>query len=194
MWLFLTSCKMSEHASSSNAGRRKPWMGRLKCNCHRDALLMTSNTEANPGRRFFGCPGYFVCLLPYLIFIYDKYSMQLCGPFYVHHAFCSWQDDDRNMCSFFEWLDPPLPSWDKFYRNKLQKQVWELKRENNNLMKENQELKDAVTKKESEHRKCSVFRYICYVAVICIALWVNVWCDFMKLCGDYVSLYTVPDI
>ena len=76
---------------------------RLVCLCGAPPILKISWTNDNPGRRFFCCRHYGVCIVtPFLLFIWQVRIMQ----FHFFNLILWMQSSFQNSCKFFDWYDP----------------------------------------------------------------------------------------
>ncbi|CAL1382811.1 unnamed protein product [Linum trigynum] len=84
------------------------------CHCGEPTDLKTSWTEANPGRRFYGCSRYGVRFIHHC-FLFSVTIRLLCRLF--HPSIFSVDGVSTNgACNYFRWLDPAL---DEHMRNVL---------------------------------------------------------------------------
>lgn len=97
---------MLQHSSFSH-GSRSSSRSRYVCKCGLDAPLMTTWTNVNPCRRFYGCGMYKVCIRISIGVYRFNVNGLLCWSLQLHLQ-CCLQVQGFKKCSHFVWLDEEM--------------------------------------------------------------------------------------
>ncbi|KAI8544491.1 hypothetical protein RHMOL_Rhmol08G0301100 [Rhododendron molle] len=129
-------------SSSSYTNNYLQHNGDERCNCGRTAVMRTSLTVKNPGRRFLGCLNYKVNYLNVFLSYNFSFSNKMRSNYSVQK---------RNGCNFFIWVDPQTCERGLEYAKIMQGKKEELERQIEDLKMMNKELGIEKQKLEEEN-------------------------------------------